>query len=101
MASPSKKQFAADVKKLQEVLGTVKAPLPRMFGEKFALVLENEANIRALPLNAMVTVILAVATLFMSGKQTSFIRFFIYICFSMQQVSTAMPAMHATTTIST
>ena len=70
MASPSKKQFAADVKKVQEVLDTVQAPYAEMFGEKFALVLENEANIRALPLNAMVTIILAVATLFMSGKQT-------------------------------
>ena len=68
MASPSKKQFEAHVKLVQEVLdSTNNADLGRIFGEKTGLVLENEANIRAIPLNAMVTVILSVATLFMSG----------------------------------
>lgn len=74
MASPSKKVLEAQVNQIQGLLDSdeIEAPLTRIFGEKMALVLENEANIRAIPLNAMITIVFCLAVLFMPGKLPSF-----------------------------
>ena len=58
MASPSKDVFEAQVNQVQELLDEIQAPLTEIFGGKLALVLENEPNIRAIHVSAMVTIII-------------------------------------------
>ena len=57
----------ADIEKITVLLKQKTAPLPEIFGDELAAVLENEANVRCIPVNSMVTIFIVVASVFMSN----------------------------------